>query len=143
MACLFICNMSFYSELLPALPLLFTGTTKNSHLPATRRLPMDYLEGYWDVNALNRQLFRNADIDKGFSLLFAAHSLMKSSEPEVADQIKKMILRNSSFFTSPQLIHRKQTFSGVGLYRSPYSYLAGFRTYGFRTSNRHGTGERG
>jgi hypothetical protein len=47
------------------------------------------------------------------------------------------------FFTSPQLIHRKQTFPGVGLYRSPYSYLAGFRTYGFRTSNRHGTGERG
>ena len=26
-------------------PCFFTGTTKNSHLPATRRLPMDYLEG--------------------------------------------------------------------------------------------------
>ena len=42
----FICNMSFYSELFTGTTLcFFTGTTKNSHLPATRRLPMDYLEG--------------------------------------------------------------------------------------------------
>lgn len=94
--------MSFYSE-------LFTGTTLAFSQEQQRILTSLLLEGYqwiiwrgyWDVNALNRQLFRNADIDKGFSLLFAAHSLMKSSEPEVADQIKKMILRNSSFHKSP------------------------------------------
>ncbi len=115
--------MSFYSELFTGTTLaFFTGTTKILTSLLLEGYQWIIWRGYWDVNALNRQLFRNADIDKGFSLLFAAHSLMKSSEPEVADQIKKMILRNSSFFTSPQLIHRKQTFSGVGLYRSPYSY---------------------
>lgn len=132
--------MSFYSE-------LFTGTTLAFSQEQQRILTSLLLEGYqwiiwrgyWDVNALNRQLFRNADIDKGFSLLFAAHSLMKSSEPEVARSNKENDSSKFFFFTSPQLIHRKQTFPGVGLYRSPYSYLAGFRTYGFRTSNRHGT----
>lgn len=89
---------------------------------------MDYLRGYWDVNALNRQLFRNADIDKGFSLLFAAHSLMKSSEPEVADQIKKMILRNSSFSQVPNSFTGNKHFreSDYTVHRTP-TWLASVR----------------
>ena len=118
----FICNMSFYSE-------LFTGTTLAFSQEQQRILTSLLLEGYqwiiwrgyWDVNALNRQLFRNADIDKGFSLLFAAHSLMKSSEPEVADQIKKMILRNSSFSQVPNSFTGNKHFreSDYTVHRTP------------------------
>ena len=125
----FICNMSFYSE-------LFTGTTLAFSQEQQRILTSLLLEGYqwiiwrgyWDVNALNRQLFRNADIDKGFSLLFAAHSLMKSSEPEVADQIKKMILRNSSFSQVPNSFTGNKHFreSDYTVHRTP-TWLASVR----------------
>lgn len=92
----FLCNMSFYSELFAGTSLAFS---KGQQSILTSLLLDGYQwiiwQGYWDVNALNRQLFRNADVDKGFNLLFAAYSLMKSSEPEVADKIKEMIHRNS------------------------------------------------
>lgn len=97
-----LCNMSFYAE-------LFAGTTLAFSQEQQQILTSFLLEGYqwivWkgylDVNGLNRQLFRNADIDKVFSLLFAANSLKKSSEPEVAKQIEAMIKRNSTDTQAP------------------------------------------
>lgn len=55
---------------------------------------MDCMEGYWDVNGLNRQLFHSADIHKSFNLLFAAYSLMKGSNDQQAREIKELIARN-------------------------------------------------
>lgn len=92
----FLCNMSFYSKLFAGTSLAFS---KEQQKILTSLLLEGYQwivwRGYWDVNGLNRQLFRNADIDKGFNLRFAAYSLMKSSEPEVAGKIQEMIDRNS------------------------------------------------
>lgn len=51
--------------------------------------------GYWDVNALNRQLFRNADIDKTLWLRFTALSLMEGSDAKTAKEIKKMVAETS------------------------------------------------
>lgn len=115
----YLCNMSFYSQLFAETSLAFS---KEQQKILTSLLLEGYQwiiwKGYLDVNGLNRQLFRNADIDKGFSLLFAAYSLMKSSEPEVAGKIKEMIHRNSTpiqtntftgnkyFWESDYTIHR-------------------------------------
>lgn len=98
----FLCNMSFYSELFAGTSLAFS---KEQQKILTSLLLEGYQwiiwRGYWDVNGLNRQLFRNADIDKGFSLRFAAYSLMKSSEPEVAGKIQEMIDWNSISSKAP------------------------------------------
>lgn len=92
----FICNMSFYAEMFAGTSLAFSQEQQDI---LTSLLLEGYQwiiwRGYWDVNGLNRQLFRNADIDKGYKLFFAAYSLMKSSEPEVAGKIKEMIKRNT------------------------------------------------
>lgn len=118
----FLCNMSFYSE-------MFAGTSLAFSQEQQAILTSLLLEGYqwivwrghWDVNGLNRQLFRNADIDKGFSLLFAAHSLMKSCEPKVAEQIKELIDRNISASESLNAFIGNKHFweSDYTLHRTP------------------------
>ncbi len=92
----YLCNMSFYAEMFAGTSLAFS----NEHQQILTSLLLDGYQwiiwkGYWDVNGLNRQLFRNADIDKGFRLFFAAYSLMKSCGPETAGKIGKMLNRNS------------------------------------------------
>lgn len=116
----FLSNMSFYSELFAETSLAFS---KEQQSILTSLLLEGYQwiiwQGHLDVNGLNRQLFRNADLDKGFCLLFSAYSLMKSSEPETAGKIKEMINReslssrisntftgNKHFWESDYTIHR-------------------------------------
>ena len=118
----FICNMSFYSDIFAGTSLAFSQEQQNI---LTSLLLEGYQwiiwRGYWDVNGLNRQLFRNADIDKKFSLLFAAYSLMKSSEPKITEKIKKMISRNSvSSQTSNTFIGNKHfQESDYTIHRTP------------------------
>lgn len=117
----FICNMAFYSG-------LFAGTTL-AFTPDQQNILVSFLlngyrwivwKGYWDVNGLNRQLFRNADIHKPFNLLFAAGSLMKGSTPAQASEIKTFIDRN---FLHPGL---PNTFTGNKFFN--YSDLTLHRT---------------
>lgn len=118
----FLCNMSFYSE-------IFAGTSLAFSPEQQKILTSLLLEGYqwivwrgyWDVNALNRQLFKNADIDKVFSLSFAASSLLKGSESAVAEKIRKMIRRNSLANSSPNTFTGNKHFreSDYTLHRTP------------------------
>ncbi len=118
----FICNMSFYAE-------IFAGTSLAFSKEQQKILTSLLLEGYqwivWrghlEVNGLNRQLFRNADIDKGFRLLFAAYSLMKSSEPEVAEKMQQMIHRNSISSQIPNTFTGNKHFweSDYTIHRTP------------------------
>ena len=74
--------------------------------------------GYMDVNALDRQLFHNAQIHKSFTMAFAANALMRGSAPEEVRRMETMINDNyrpgpGSYFTgykhfwdSDQTIHR-------------------------------------
>lgn len=118
----FLCNMSFYSELFAGTSLAFS---KEQQSILTSLLLEGYQwiiwQGYLDVNGLNRQLFRNADVDKGFSLLFAAYSLMKSSESEVTDKIKEMIRRNSIASQTPNSLTGNKHFweSDYTIHRTP------------------------
>lgn len=103
----FICNISFYSELFAGTPIAFTPERQQI---LTSLLLKGYQwivwRGYWDVNGLNRQLFRNADVDKPFRLLFATYALMKSSNKKDAKEIQAFIDRN---FLSNQIAN---TFIG-------------------------------
>lgn len=125
----FLYNMSFYSELFTGTSLAFSKEQQNI---LTSLLLEGYQwiiwQGYWDVNALNRQLFRNADVDKGFSLLFAAYSLMKSNEPEVNDKIKEMIRRNSTALLTPNTFTGNKHFweSDYTIHRTP-TWMASVR----------------
>lgn len=118
----FICNMSFYSEIFAGTSLAFSGKQQDI---LTSLLLEGYQwivwRGYWDVNALNRQLFKNADIDKVFSLSFAASSLLKGSEPTVAEKIREMIHRNSLLTASPNTFTGNKHFreSDYTLHRTP------------------------
>lgn len=118
----FLCNMSFYAE-------MFAGTSLAFSQEQQDILTSLLLEGYqwiswrghWDVNALNRQLFRNADIDKSFSLRFAAYSLMKSSGPKTAARIQALIDRNAlSSHTANTFVGNKHfPNSDYTLHRTP------------------------
>lgn len=125
----FICNMSFYSEIFANTSLAFSQE-QQSLLTSLLLEGYQWIvwRGYWDVNGLNRQLFRNADIDKGFSLLFAAYSLIKSSKPEVTDKIEKMILRNSSCSQTPNSFIGNKHFreSDYTIHRTP-TWMASVR----------------
>lgn len=90
-----ICNMSFYLEAFAGTPLAFSKEQQ--------QILVSYLlegyqwiiwHGYWDVNGLNRQLFRNADVDKSYLLSFAACSLMKGCDMENSARIKDFLRRN-------------------------------------------------
>lgn len=125
----FICNMSFYSEIFAGTPLAFSQEQQDI---LTSLLLEGYQwivwRGYWDVNALNRQLFKNADIDKTFNLSFAASSLLKGSEPANADKIRKMINRNSLHNSSPNAFTGYKHFyeSDYTLHRTPH-WMASLR----------------
>ncbi len=118
----FICNMSFYSEVFAGTPLAFSPKQQEI---LTSLLLKGYQwivwRGYWDINALNRQLFKNADIDKTFCLSFAASSLLKGSKPIVAEKIKKMIHRNSLHNSSPNDFTGNKHFheSDYTIHRTP------------------------
>lgn len=118
----FICNMSFYSEIFSGTSLAFSP---KQQAILTSLLLEGYQwivwHGYWDVNALNRQLFRNADIDKVFSLSFAASSLLKGSKPEIAEKIRRMIDNNSLSSSSPNTFIGNKHFreSDYTLHRTP------------------------
>lgn len=91
----FICNMSFYSELLAHTSLAFS-TEQQQILTSLFLKGYQWIvwRGYWDVNGLNRQLFHNADIHKSFNLLFAGYSLMKSSTEVDSAAIRGFIDEN-------------------------------------------------
>lgn len=118
----FLGNMSFYSELFAGTSLAFSKEQQNILISLLLEgYQWIIWKGYWDVNGLNRQLYRNADVDKSFSLLFAAYSLMKSSEPEVANKIRKMIQRNSAFSQTPNTFTGNKHFweSDCTIHRTP------------------------
>lgn len=116
----FLWNMSFYSA-------LFSDTSLALSVSQQQILHSLLLDGYqwivwkghFDVNALNRQLFRNADVDKAFCLIFAAHSLRADSDMEKEQEISRLInwnlnekreentfVGNKYFYTSDYTIHR-------------------------------------
>lgn len=125
----FICNMSFYSEVFAGTSLAFSHEQQEI---LTSLLLEGYQwivwRGYWDVNALNRQLFKNADIDKAFSLSFAASSLLKGSESAVAEKIRNMIYRNSLSNSSPNSFTGNKHFreSDYTIHRTPH-WMASLR----------------
>lgn len=118
----FLCNMSFYSEIFAGTSLSFSDEQQDI---LTSLLLEGYQwivwRGYWDVSALNRQLFKNADIDKVFSLSFAASSLLKSNTTTVAEKIREMIQRNSLLHPSPNTFTGNKHFreSDYTLHRTP------------------------
>lgn len=101
---------------------------------------MDCMEGYWDVNGLNRQLFHSADIHKSFNLLFAACSLMKGSNDQQAREIKELIARN---FLHPDTNTSLPETSSSEIRTSPSTAppLDGIRTHGIRQGDRDGAGK--
>lgn len=116
----FLSNMCMYAEVFAHTPLALSDEQ-------TDILFSFFKEGYrwivwkgmWDVNALNRQLFHNADIHKSYTLLFSVYSLMQGCSPEKAEEIKQFIrenftrpetentwMGNKVFWESDQMIHR-------------------------------------
>ncbi|MEG1935079.1 MAG: chondroitinase, partial [Rikenellaceae bacterium] len=91
----FICNMSFYCELFSGSSLAFDASQKNILVGLLLNgYQWIVWRGYWDVNALNRQLFHSADIHKSLSLMQASYSLMKGGSVEEKEAIKNFIDRN-------------------------------------------------
>lgn len=91
----YLCNMSFYAGLL-------AGTSLALHEEQQQILVSLLLDGnqwivwkgYWDVNALNRQLYHNADVHKPLNLLFAACDLKQSCTIQQVMKIEAFIKRN-------------------------------------------------
>lgn len=91
----FINNMSFYSQLFSGTPLAFSEEQRQILVSLLLEgYQWIIWRGYWDVNSLNRQLFKKADVDKAFLLLFSAYSLMKSCSAEDTKRIDDFIRRN-------------------------------------------------
>ena len=118
----YISNMSFYSEVFAGTPLAFSQEQQKI-LTSLLLEGFQWIvwRGYWDVNAMNRQLFKNADIDKTFYLSFAASSLLKGSDPITAGKIREMIQRNSLSNTAPNTFVGNKHFSesDYTLHRTP------------------------
>lgn len=118
----YISNMSFYSEIFAGTPLAFSREQQQI-LTSLLLEGFQWIvwRGYWDVNAMNRQLFKNADIDKTFYLSFAASSLLKGSTPAEAGHIREMIQRNSLSDNSPNTFTGTKHFSesDYTLHRTP------------------------
>lgn len=118
----YISNMSFYSEVFAGTPLAFSQEQQKI-LTSLLLEGFQWIvwRGYWDVNAMNRQLFKNADIDKTFYLSFAASSLLKGSDPATAGKIREMIQRNSLSNTAPNTFvgHKHFGESDYTLHRTP------------------------
>lgn len=77
-------------------------------------------KGYMDVNALDRQLYQNAQVQKAFSLAFSANSLIRGSASErernqmvsflqdnyTGDTSESKFVGHKHFWDSDQTIHR-------------------------------------
>jgi chondroitin AC lyase len=117
----FISDMSFYSG-------LFSGTSlalNDRQLHVLSSFINDgyhwvIWHGYMDINAINRQLFHNASIDKAFSVAFSATELAKNGLPackNAAENILKdcfsskdnenTFVGNKHFWDSDLTIHRR------------------------------------
>lgn len=119
----YLSNMSLYADIFAHTPYALTA--------AQMKLLTDFLlEGYrwvvWrgemDVNALNRQLFHNADRHKALSVLFAAVSLLKGCGEEDAPRIRRFIRDN---FDTPATVnrftgHKHFASSDLTLHRRPH-----------------------
>lgn len=118
----YISNMNFYSEVFAGTPLAFSQEQQKI-LTSLLLEGFQWIvwRGYWDVNAMNRQLFKNADIDKTFYLSFAASSLLKSCDPATVEKIREMIRRNSLSNTSSNTFVGNKHFSesDYTLHRTP------------------------
>lgn len=99
----YLSEMSFFSN-------LFAGTSMALSESQQEVLTCFLLEGYrwiiWrgymDVNALDRQLFHNAQLHKAFSIAFAAQSLLNNNTPKQICEINRFLSDNflsGNFFT--------------------------------------------
>lgn len=116
----FLWNMSFYSALFSDTSLAFSESQRQIlHALLLEGYQWIVWKGHFDVNALNRQLFKNADVDKAFCLMFAAQALQTGSDMETKREISRMIrwnmdgereenafVGNKHFYTSDYTIHR-------------------------------------
>lgn len=118
----FLCNMCAYSDLFANTPLALS-VEQNELLFSFFKQGYQWIvwKGYWDVNALNRQLFHNADIHKSFMLLFAAYALARAGTPEQAQLVEQFIQSNflSSGEVNPWVGHKVFWDSDQTIHRTP------------------------
>ena len=117
----YLCNLSFYARLFTDTPLALSA----AQLDILTSLLLEGYQwitwkGYMDVNALNRQLFHNADIHKVFSLIFAAFNLEQACTPERQQAIQAFIKRNISRKEKNDFCGTKHfDFSDYTIHRTP------------------------
>lgn len=91
----FMSNMCTYAELFAHTPLALSARQQQILFSFFKEGYQWFIwRGFMDVNGQNRQLFRQADIHKAYTLLFAVHSLMRGSSPEQAAEIREFIRYN-------------------------------------------------
>ena len=118
----FLSGMSFYAELFDATPYAFAPRQRallDSLLVQGYRWVL--WRGRFDVNALGRQLFRNADRDKGVVLLLAAQSLRRGASSDVVDAVQRLADENFFHPDRPTALtgYRHFCSSDQTLYRTP------------------------
>lgn len=116
----YLSEMSFYSGLFSGTALAFQ---KEQQMILESLLWEGYRwilwKGYLDVNCLDRQLFKNAQIHKALSTVLAANMLMKGSDPAHKEKMEAFVSDNYApygegntftghkhFWDSDQTIHR-------------------------------------
>ena len=116
----FLANMCIYVELFAHTPLALSTQQRDILFSFFKEGYRWFIwKGRMDVNALDRQLFHNADIHKAYTLLFAVHSLMQGCTKEQVREIKEFIrinflhptavnhwVGNKVFWDSDETIHR-------------------------------------
>lgn len=116
----FLANMCTYAELFAHTPLALSEEQQGILFSFFREGYRWFVwRGRMEVNALNRQLFHNADLHKAYTLLFAVHSLMQGSTGEQTREIKEFIhdnffapgsvnkwKGNKVFWDSDETVHR-------------------------------------
>jgi chondroitin AC lyase len=88
----FLLDMSFYNYLFNGTTLAFT-TEQSNLLYALFAESYRWIvwKGHWDINGLNRQLFKNADKQKTLSLAIAANTLTKTTDSITQNQLHLFI----------------------------------------------------
>lgn len=116
----FLSNMCMYVELFAKTPLAFSSGQQNDLFSFFKEGYQWFIwRGFMDVNGLNRQLFRYADIHKAYTLLFSVFSLMQGCTSEQAEEIREFVrynflepmgnnlwVGNKVFSDSDETIHR-------------------------------------
>lgn len=103
----FLSNMCTYVELFAHTPLALSPEQQQVLFAFFKEGYQWFVwRGFMEVNALNRQLFHNADIHKAYTLLFAVYALMRGSTPEQSREIREFIRTN---FLTPEV---KNTWVG-------------------------------